>query len=214
MGSYGKDLVLLPNPLDLAKYPFKHREQPAPNLVWLRTFHDLYNPSLTVRAVALIAKDFPAVRLVMIGPNKGDGSRESMMDLALRLGVQKQVNCPGPVPKEEISHWLQQGDIFLNTTRVDNAPVSVLEAMACGLCIISTNVGGIPYLLEDEHDALLVPADDDQAMARAVCRLLTDNELAQRLSINARRKAERFDWSSILPRWERLLTSVAAQHSV
>ena len=149
----------------------------------------------------------------MIGPDKGDGSRESMMDLALKLGVVDRVMCTGQVPKDEIPHWLHQGDIFLNTTRVDNTPISVLEAMACGLCIISTNVGGIPYMLEDEHDALLVPADDHAAMAKAVQRLLTEDGLAERLSGNARRKVEQFDWSNILPRWERLLTGVAAEHT-
>jgi glycosyltransferase involved in cell wall biosynthesis len=214
MRSYRQDLVLLPNPLDLAKYPFKHREHLAPNLVWLRAFHDIYNPSLAVKVVALLVKDFPSVRLVMIGPNKGDGSRESMIDLAMKLGVQDQVICPGQVPKDEIPHWLHQGDIFLNTTRVDNTPISILEAMACGLCIISTNVGGIPYMLEDEHDALLVPADDQVAMAKAVQRLLTEDGLAERLSGNARRKAEQFDWSSILPRWESLLTGVAAEQTI
>ena len=213
MRQYRQDMILLPNPLDLVKYPFKHREHPALNLVWLRAFHNIYNPSLAVKVVAILAKQFPSVRLIMIGPNKGDGSRESLMGLILKLGVQKQVICQDRVPKEEIPHWLHQGDIFLNTTRVDNTPVSVLEAMACGLCIISTNVGGIPYMLQDEHDALLVPSDDDTAMAKAVQRLVTEDGLAERLSANARRKAEQFDWSNILPKWERLLTIVAAEHT-
>jgi len=213
MRQYRQDIVLLPNPLDLTKYPFRRRQHPTPNLVWLRAFHDIYNPSLAVRVVALLAKDFPTVRLVMMGPNKGDGSRESMKDLALKLGVVDRVTCTGPVPKDEIPHRLHQGDIFLNTTRVDNTPVSVLEAMACGLCIISTNVGGIPYILEDEYDALLVAADDHAAMAKAVQRLLTEDGLAERLSGNARRRVEQFDWSNILPRWERLFTGVAAEHT-
>ena len=112
----------------------------------------------------------------------------------------------GPSSKDEIPKRLDQGDVFLNTTRVDNTPVSVLEAMACGLCIISTKVGGIPYLLDDEHDALLVPTDDASEMAKAVQRLITEDGLADRLSSNARRKAEQFDWSHVLPKWEKVLT--------
>ncbi len=209
MRPFHKGLVLLPNPLDLARYSFKHRAHLAPNLTWLRAFHDIYNPSMAVRVVALLAKDFPAVRLVMIGPDKGDGSHELLKDLAVKLHVAGRVTCTGPVRKTEIPDHLQEGDIFLNTTRVDNTPVSVLEAMACGLCIISTNVGGIPYLLDDEYDALLIPADDHVAMAKAVQRLLTEDGLAERLSGNARRKVEQFDWSNIFPRWEALLTGVA-----
>jgi Glycosyltransferase len=93
----------------------------------------------------------------------------------------------------------------LNTSRVDNTPVSVLEAMACGLCVVSTNVGGISYLLEDGHDALLVPSNDPSAMAAAVHRILVEPSLAKHLSYNARKKSEQFDWSNILPQWEALL---------
>jgi glycosyltransferase involved in cell wall biosynthesis len=213
MRQYRQDIVLLPNPLNLGKYPFRRRMNPKPNLVWLRAFDDVYNPSLAVRVVALLAQDFPSIQLVMMGPDKGDRSLESMKDLALKLGVLDRVTCTGKVAKDEIPHRLHQGDVFLNTTRVDNTPVSVLEAMACGLCVISTNVGGIPYLLQDEHDALLVPADDPARMAKAVQRLLTENGLAERLSDNARHKAEQLDWSSILPRWESLLTDVVAGHT-
>jgi glycosyltransferase involved in cell wall biosynthesis len=67
-------------------------------------------------------------------------------------------------------------------------------------------VGGISYLLEHEHDALLVPPDDPEALAGAVRRLLTEPDLAGRLSRNARAKAEQFDWAAALPRWKELLT--------
>jgi glycosyltransferase involved in cell wall biosynthesis len=81
--------------------------------------------------------------------------------------------------------------------------------MACGLCIVSTNVGGLPFLLENEHDSLLVPPDDPAAMARAIRRILTEPGLSKRLSFNARSKVEAFDWSKILPQWEKLLAAVA-----
>ena len=80
--------------------------------------------------------------------------------------------------------------------------------MACGLCIVSTNVGGIPYLLAPETDALLVPPDDVAAMTGAVRRFLEQPALAGRLSLNARRNAARFDWEAITPQWDRLLRSV------
>jgi glycosyltransferase involved in cell wall biosynthesis len=85
--------------------------------------------------------------------------------------------------------------------------------MACGLCVVSTNVGGIPYLLEHEQDTLLVPSDDPAAMATAVRRLLTEPDLAERLSRNARQKAEQFDWSIVLPQWEALLISVMTRNA-
>ncbi|MBS0153955.1 MAG: glycosyltransferase [Nitrospira sp.] len=213
MRPYRHELILLPNPLDLTKYSFKHRKHPVANLVWLRAFHEIYNPSLAVRVVANLAPDFPDIRLIMMGPDKGDGSLEVMKELALRLGVGDRLICTGPVGKSEVPQMLHQGDILLNTPRTDNTPVSVLEAMASGLCIVSTNVGGIPYLLEDESDALLVPTDDDAVMANAVRRFLIEDGLAERLSMNGRRKVEQFDWSIVLPKWERLFASIAENKS-
>lgn len=126
-----------------------------------------------------------------------------------RLKLGEQVHWEGAVAKRDVPNALNSGDIFLNTTNVDNTPVSVIEAMACGLCVVSTNTGGLPYLLDDEQDSLLVQPDDSAAMAAAVRRILTEPGLAERLSRNARAKAEQYDWSVILPRWEQLLTEVA-----
>ena len=209
MRPYRPDLRLLPNPLDIGRYPFVLRQRPQPRLVWLRAFHHIYNSTLAPRVVALLAREFPDVHLTMVGPDKGDGSLQATQHLAAELGVADRIAWPGGVPKADVPVWMSQGDIFLNTTNVDNTPVSVLEALACGLCVVSTNVGGIPYLLEHEDDALLVPPDDAEAMAAAVRRVLVEPGLAERLSCNARKKAEGFDWSVVLPQWERLLLEVS-----
>ncbi len=204
MREYRPDLLLVPNPLRLEAYQFRHRTQPSPKLVWLRAFHRIYNPALAPQVVRRLAEEFPEIHLEMIGPDKGDGSAEEVRRMIAALDVSRRISQAGAVPKSEVPRHLDRGDIFLNTTNVDNTPVSVLEAMACGLCIVSTNVGGIPYLLEDEHDALLVPPEDSEAMAAAVRRILTSPQLAEKLSHNARRKAEAYDWHLILPQWERL----------
>ena len=115
----------------------------------------------------------------------------------------------GGVSKNQVAEKLAAADIFLNTSRADNTPVSVIEAMACGLCIVSTNVGGIPFLLQHERNALLVNENDPSAMAAAVRRILTNADLSERLSRNARRDAEQFDWSAIVPQWDALLHTVA-----
>jgi glycosyltransferase involved in cell wall biosynthesis len=114
---------------------------------------------------------------------------------------------PG-IPKRRVPELLERADIFINTTNIDNTPVSVLEAMACGLCVVSTEVGGIPYLLDHALDALLVLPHAPDAMADAVKRILTEPGLAGRLSGNARCKTEQFDWSVILPQWEALFQEV------
>jgi glycosyltransferase involved in cell wall biosynthesis len=209
MRPYRTDLRLLPNPLDLREYRFIPRSHPQPHLIWLRAFHEIYNPALAVQVAVLLARDFPNLKLFMIGPDKGDGTLSRLRQCITRLGLGHRVLLPGAVYKTTVPDWLNQGDIFLNTSNVDNTPVSILEALACGLCVVSTNVGGISYLLEHEGNALLVPPNDPEAMALAVRRLLMEPGLAGRLSYHARMQAECFDWSTILPQWEALLTSTA-----
>jgi glycosyltransferase involved in cell wall biosynthesis len=211
MKPYRYGLRLLPNPLELSAYRFRQREHVGPRLLWLRAFHKIYNPALAPKVVAQL-RDFPGIELLMAGPDKGDGSLEQARQTARDLGVADRVQFHGSVPKSEVPQWLEQGDIFLNTTGVDNTPVTVLEAMACGLCVVSTNVGGIPYLLRHEHDALLVPAGDAAAMASAVRRLLT-GRMAGRLSANGRSKVEDFDWGRVLPEWQDLLRSITGRGS-
>jgi glycosyltransferase involved in cell wall biosynthesis len=212
MAAYHPNLLRVPNAIELGAYRFRLRQKPHPTLVWLRAFHEIYNPTLVPSVIHSLADDYPDLRAIMIGPDKGDGSLEHTRQIAAELGVGSRILFPGAVPKAETPAWLDQGDIFLNTSNVDNTPVSVLEAMACGLCVVSTNVGGLSYLLRDETDALLVQPDSVEAMAGAVRRLMAEPGLAERLSGNARVEASQYDWAAVLPQWESLLRSLCPSH--
>ena len=205
LAAYRDDIALLPNAIDIARYPFRARTQPAPRLIWVRAFHAMYRPELAPAIVAALADDFPDVSLTMIGPDKGDGSLAATRRAAETLGVADRVEIVPGVPKAEVPSRLARGDVFLNTTSVDNVPVSVLEALACGLCVVSTNAGGLPYLLDDGRDALLVPEGDPAAMASGAARILREPGLAERLSRGGREKAAACDWAEVLPLWERFL---------
>lgn len=209
MSRFSNQVIVIPNAIDVVAYPFRERARPSPRLVWLRAFDHLYNPVLAVEALALLAPRFPEVSLTMIGPDKLDGSLDETRRVAKRLGVADRLEFPGTITKAEIPVQLDRADIFLNTTNADNNPVSVIEAMACGLCVVSTTVGGIPWLLEDERTALLVPPGNAAALATAIGRLLEDPQLAGRLSREARLEAERRDREPIIGIWERLIISTA-----
>jgi glycosyltransferase involved in cell wall biosynthesis len=209
MCSYRHDVILLPNALDLGSYRFRVRKPAGPRLVWVRAFHQMYNPQLAIQALRLLVPRFPEVRLTMVGPDKGDGSLQATRALAEREGLAGHVAFAGAVHRDEIPFLLDDADIFVNTTNVDNTPVSVLEAMAAGLCVISTDVGGIPYLVEDRRHALLIPPGDVGRLASAILEVLEDDSLAGRLSKNGRELVEPFDWSVILPRWQGLFTAAA-----
>lgn len=210
---FRKDIQVIPNPILIEEFPYRHRENLKPNLIWVRAFHEIYNPSLAPKVLKILMEDLPEVQMTMVGPDKGDGSLGEMKKIAERLGVIDQIQLTGGVPGEKVPGYLFRGEIFINTTNVDNTPLSVIEAMACGLPIVTTNVGGIPWLVDDGVDGLLVPPDDPQAMADAVERILTDRALAGKLSQNARKKAENFDWSIILPQWDSLFESLIEDES-
>jgi glycosyltransferase involved in cell wall biosynthesis len=199
------DLMLVPNGLDLARYRFREPQSPLRHLVWLRAFHEIYNPVMAIEVLGRVRKEHPDVHLTMIGPDKSDGSLKKAKDAARKLGVEKAVAFLGAIPKQEVPSHLAQADIFLNTTNFDNTPVSVLEAMASGLPLVSTDVGGIPYLLQENETALLVPAGNVEAMTQAVARLIEEQSLAQRLALASYHKASGFDWKVVLPQWEHLL---------
>ncbi len=208
--SFRPDIIYLPNGIYLNNYHYRLRSQATAKLVWLRAFHKIYNPIMAVRTLAYLKDDFPNIRLHMIGPDKKDGSLEAVKQAVNHLGVHNNLHITLGVPKSQVPSNLSEHDIFLNTTNFESFGVSVMEAAATGLCIVTTNVGELPYLWRDGEDALLVPPNDPKAMAQAVRRLLTEPDLAARLSHNARQKVEQFDWSVILPQWEALFQEVLA----
>jgi glycosyltransferase involved in cell wall biosynthesis len=210
---FRSDIRVVRNGLDLRLYEARRLAAARPRLVWLRAFHETYNPPLAVEVAHLLATDFPDLQLLMVGPDKGDGAYERTVELVRAFGLDDRVRLVGAVPKTDVPHMLRQGDIFLNTTNIDNAPVTVVEALACGLCVVSTNVGGVPRLLCDGQDALLVPPRDASAMAAGVRRIVADPSLAARLSANARITAQAFDREAVLTAWEDLLLEVAGKET-
>lgn len=209
MNRFRHDIQVLPNAISLSRYPFEERKASRQRLVWLRAFHQIYEPQLAVRVLAELKTSFPQLTLIMVGPDKGDGSLQQTQALAQELGVADRVRFEGRVPKDEIALWINSGDLFLNTSTIDNTPVTVLEAMACGACVVTTEVGGIPYLCDHRADAMLSPVGDVKAMAANVAQLLGQPKLASTISRNARSRVELLDWAAILPRWTSLFRFVS-----
>ncbi len=201
---------VIPNPVEIAACPYLERASARPRLIWLRAFHEIYNPLLAVRAAAELAPDYPALDLAMVGPDKGDGSLERNRAAAAAAGLDGRVRLVGPVAKRDVPRVLSEADIFLNTSLTDNTPVSVIEAMACGLCIVSTDVGGIPCLVRHEREGLLVPPGDALRMSGAVRRVLQSNALCHSLSRQARQAACAFDAPQVIAAWNELLGGVLA----
>ncbi len=197
-----ENINYIPNSIELKNYPFSQKKIVNPKLFWLRSFKKIYNPLMAIKVAGNLKDKGFDCELCMVGPD-GDGSFLLAQRLARDLKV--DVNFRMKMRKEDWINLSKDYNIFLNTTNYDNMPVSVIEAMALGFPVVSTNVGGMPNLVNNGKEGLLVQKEDVGAMADQIIRLVNDPDLVSELSRNARTKAEKFDWKIIKDQWNDLL---------
>lgn len=196
------NLIYIPNTIEIEKYPFQIRNEIKPKLLWVRSFAEIYNPMLALEVVKKLQDNNIEVALCMVGPEK-DGSFLKCKLEAERLNL--PVSFTGKLEKSEWIKLSQDYSIFINTTNFDNTPVSVIEAMALGIPIVSTDVGGMPFLIDNNKTGILVPPKNSDAFVKAILTLLNDPSLTESLSRAARKQAEAFDWTQVKRTWFALL---------
>lgn len=195
---------IMPNFIELDRYPFRVRENPRPSLLYVRGMHTYYNPQMAVRVLAMVQARRPEASLTLTG--KEGAESQACRDMVHRLGL-RNVRFEGLVSKDRLIQLAAEHDIHLNTNLVENMPVSIIEMWASGVPIVATRVGGTPYLVRDGEDGLLVEPDDHEAMSRAVFDLLEKPGMAGALSKRGRSRAEAFDWSRVRDHWLAVLGS-------
>jgi glycosyltransferase involved in cell wall biosynthesis len=201
--TYGyTNLVHIPNNIVIADYPFTERKQVEAKLLWVRSFAEIYNPEMAVQVLHNLKTKGIETSLCMVGPEKDDSFQKTKA-LATLLNV--EVTFTGKLTKHDWIELSKQSDIFINTTNFDNTPISLIEAMALGMPIVSTNVGGIPFLIDDKKDGLLVAKNNVEEMVNAIESLVNSSELVQKLTENAKQKARQFDWEVVKLKWKDLL---------
>ena len=197
----------VPNIVDLSEFAFRPRAPLRPHLLCTRGFHPYYRVDLVVHAFAEVQRKFPQARLDLVG--HGPLERE-IRDLVRLLSL-KHVNFSGVASRGEIGCCYDAADIFINASALDNMPVSIMEAFACGTPVVSTAPEGIRYLVEHERTGLLSPPGDASALARNVVRLLRDPDLCSRIVSNAHTEAHRYCWTEIRGRWLEAYQALAPQ---
>jgi len=201
--TYGyHNVVYIPNSIEIGLYPFKKREIQKIKLLWVRSFSEIYNPRLAVSIYKGLLDENIDAKLCMVGPDS-DGSFSNVKLLAKKLSV--EVKFTGKLSKIEWKKLSEDYNIFINTTNFDNMPVSVIEAMALGLVIVSTNVGGMPYLIEDKQDGILVGPNNEKVFIEAISELINSPKSYNEMVFNARAKVEQFDWEVIKHLWFKVL---------
>jgi glycosyltransferase involved in cell wall biosynthesis len=194
----GISATVIPNVIDLGAFPYCERRTIAPKLLSNRNFETHYRVENTIQAFALIRKQHPLATLVIAGSGSKEGRlREVARDVP-------GIRFVGRVPPDRMVDLYREADVFLNSSVIDNQPISVLEAFAVGLPVVSTPTGDLSALVRDGETGLVVPPDDPRRLAGAVERLLAAPDLAISLARRAREEVERFTWPHVGPLWREL----------
>lgn len=160
------------------------------------------NFPLLISSFAQIAKDFPEYKLRIYG--KG-GLLESLQSLAKEKGVGDRVEFPGYVPN--MPEILEKASMFVLSSDYEGMPNALMEAMASGVPSVSTDCGGggARFLIENGENGILVPQRDEDALAAAMKKILSDEAFAEKLGNNARKLRETLAPEKIYGEWERFI---------
>ena len=194
---FGLEAQAVPNMVDLRQFSFRQRRPLHPHLICTRGFYPYYCVDVVVRAFAEVKEKFPDARLDLVG---GGPLERDIRNLVREIKL-TGVDFKGIAVHSEIARFYDQADIFINASRLDNMPVSVLEAFASGTPVVSTAPEAMPYLVDHQHTGLLSAPGDKSALAQNVIRVLQDSELANRLISNSRQQLPRYSWPAVREKW-------------
>ena len=185
------------NSIDTTAFRYRPRTSLRPHLLSTRNFESLYNVACTLRAFGRVQQRYPDATLTLIG----SGSQETALrELAQTLRLQN-LTFVGRVQPENMPQHYSAADIYLQTPSVDNMPLSVLEAFASGIPVVSTRVGGVPAILTDGAHGLLADDNDDSGIAQGVLSLLADPDRARTLAARAHETCQAYEWSRVRDGW-------------
>ena len=191
------------NFIDQTYFKFNWENTLEPKLLWVRAFHDIYKPELAINCIANLVKLYPNIHLTMVGPDQG--KLEYCQSLMKELDVEKYITITGPIPNHELNTYYKSHQIFLTTTSYESFGVALVEAACTGIPMVSTKVGEIPFMWQQGEEMLMAKDGDQEDFDTQVSTLLADYELRQKLSINARKKAEKYTWEHIKNKWTYLI---------
>jgi L-malate glycosyltransferase len=206
LAEFGLTAQAIPNIVDVSQFSFRARRPLRPHLVCTRGFHPYYCVDVVVRAFAEVQKAFPDARLDLVGGGPVEGE---IRNLVRQMNLEG-VAFKGVAAHREIARFYDEADIFINASRLDNMPVSVLEAFASGLPVVSTEPEGMRYVVDHERTGLLSAPGDAVALAQNVVRVLQDSELADRLASNARQESQRYSWAVVREQWREVYRALAS----
>ncbi|MDQ1589958.1 MAG: hypothetical protein QOG71_585 [Pyrinomonadaceae bacterium] len=193
------------NFVETERFRFRARRPLRPVFLSNRNLEPLYNVGCILRAFAVIQKRFPEATLTVAG----DGSQRAELEQLARELDLRNTEFVGSVAQSRMPELCERADIYLNSSNIDNMPGSIIEAYAAGLPVVTTDAGGIPYILADGQTGLMVRRGDHEALAAAAISLLEDEALAEQLAANALAACRQYSWAAVRDEWLKLYFELA-----
>jgi len=199
------EIYIVPNGIDLEEYNggtlFPDRKTGTKNILFVGTLRLVKGVQYLITSMKKIHEEMPDARLILVGDGE---ERERLAALSLQLGIQKHVQFIGIVPQEKVKTFMQQADVFVLPSLSEGFPNVIIEAMACGLPIIASRVGGIPDILTNDTNGYLVEAKDTHDMANKIILLLSDDALRKKISDNNRLLVKKYAWENVIFKLEKI----------
>lgn len=202
---YNLEAKTIYNFADSTNFKFREREIFHPVFLSNRNFEAHYNVGDVLRAFQIIQKRFPKASLFVAG----FGTKEAKLKRLVGDLKLENVEFLGRISNEEMGKLYEKADIYLNSSVVDNMPLSFIEAFSCGLPIVSYSTGGIPYLVASGETGLLVKPKDFEMLAQKAIFLLENQEFAQKIVAKARAEVVKYSWENVRKLWLELFTKLA-----
>ena len=190
---YGIPYAVIPNIIELDESHFRFREVFQPHFISIRTLEETYNIRCTIRAFQEVKKSLPKATLAIVG----DGPQRTELEALVKERDIRDVSFYGRVDNQEIYSYLDRADIMVSSSSVDNMPVSVLECFNAGLLVISSRVGGVPYMIEDGVSGLLYDFNDETMLAEKMLWGATHHQDCRQIVAHAKASLQQYTWASI-----------------
>ena len=189
---YDIPCVVIPNIVVLQPQQKRTRDI-APNFISIRHLEPLYNILCILQAYEQVLKCYPEATLDILG----QGSMRAALEAYVQEHKLTGVTFVGQVPNDKIYDYFANASIMLSAPKIDNMPVSLLEAMNAGLLVISSRVGGVPYMIEDDKTGLLFESENCNDLADKMTWALVHPQEVNTMIIAAQKEVQKYSWKKI-----------------
>jgi glycosyltransferase involved in cell wall biosynthesis len=202
---YDRDIAIVPNGINMAdlldESGRKDEADYGRRILYVGRLSPVKGVQYLINAMNQIHDKIPDARLIIIG----DGiERERLEALSIQVGIQEYVQFVGEVPHEKVLSFMRQADVFVLPSLSEGFPMVIIEALACGLPIVASRVGGIPEIIMDETNGYLVEAKDTEILANRIILLLLDEKLRKKIAVNNKELVKKYTWEHVIIELEKI----------